>query len=549
MMTRLVECVPNFSEGRNRQTIDKIVAEIQSVHGVELLDVDIGYDANRTVMTFVGEPEAVLNAAYRAIAQAADSIDMQRHHGEHPRLGATDVSPFVPLRGVDMKRCISLAHQLGQKVGDRLGIPVYLYEESATQPQRKYLFNIRRGEYEGLAEKMQKESWIPDYGPKTMNAKAGATVIGARNMLIAFNVNLNSSDAKPAREIAAQIRESGHLKRDAGGKKVLDSSGSPQRVAGKFKGCRAIGWSMTSYQRAQVSMNLIDYEHAPPHLVFDACCEFAARKGLRVTGSQLVGMIPLQALLHAGRYYLRKQGRTPAVPENKLIHVAAVSMGMNDLTAVDIKSKILDYRIDRNKPYTTLSVQGFVAQLSSSSPVPAGGSVAALCGALSTALTAMIAAITHESQIQARQQQMLIEIGERAHDLKKKFLTIINQDAVNYHRYLKSFKSKSCSVQPADLNDTNVQQIIRTPVAMLKQAKPMAMLARQMLLYGSKNMASDAATAALLARTCAQSASFTIDNNMIHVKASDHKREFMQTMHNLKNDVIQHVEETLARID
>ncbi len=549
-MIRLLECVPNFSEGRDRNKIDRISQTIASTPGVRLLDVDIGYDANRTVMTMIGDPDSVLLAAFRAIAQATELIDMTIQQGAHPRLGATDVCPFVPLRGIDMKQCIALAQELGERVGDELGIPVYLYEEAATRPQTKYLSDIRRGEYEGLAAKMQQETWIPDYGPKRMNKKSGATVIGVRNLLIAFNVNLNSMDKNIANDIAGRIRESGHLERDVAGVLARDKSGKPKRIAGQFKGARAIGWYMHSFQRAQVSMNLVDYEHAPLHLVFDACSELAAKEGVRVTGSQLVGMVPLRALKMAGRHYLRKQGKTPAVPDDELIHMAVVSLGLNDLSEIDIKSKILDYHLDERDSYNALSVQAFVDKLSSQSPVPAGGSVAALCGALGSALTAMIAAISSQRQEKIKDQEMLIDIGDRALQLKKQFLKDIDRDAIGYEQFLKAAKTDKLKprAQKHSLNDIEIEQIMRIPLSIFKNAKPMAVLARQMVIYGRRRMVSDAGTAALLAKTCAESAFLTVEQNLKLVMESDEKREFLRQMLEIRDDVCQHVEETLTRI-
>ncbi|MBD3383421.1 glutamate formimidoyltransferase [candidate division KSB1 bacterium] len=549
-MIQLLECVPNFSEGRDHNKIDKISQVITSTPGVRLLDVDIGYDANRTVMTMIGDPESVLQAAFRAIAQAAELIDMAIHKGAHPRLGATDVCPFVPLRGVDMKQCIALAQELGERVGDELGIPVYLYEEAATRQQTKYLSDIRRGEYEGLAEKMQQDLWIPDYGPKKVNKKSGATVIGVRNLLIAFNVNINSTDKKIADDIAGRIRESGYLERDAAGMLVRDHSGKPKRTAGRFKGARAIGWYMPSFQRAQVSMNLVDYEHAPPHLIFDACCELAAKHGVRVTGSQLVGMVPLRAVLMAGRYYLRKQGETPAVPDDELIHMAVISMGLDDLAPIDIKSKILDYQTGRKELYNALSVKAFVDKISSQTPVPAGGSVSALCGALGSALTAMIAAITCKAHNKEKDQEMLIEIGDRALSLKKQFLKDIDRDAVGYEQYLKAVTARKIrpDIRQQSLNDIEIEPIMRVPVSILKNAKPVAVLARQMVIYGGRRMVSDAGTAALLAGTCAESAFLTIEQNLKLVMESDEKTEFSTQISEIKDDVCKHVEETLNRI-
>ena len=298
-MMKLVECVPNFSEGRDMAKIDQITGEISSTEGVTLLDVDPGKDTNRTVVTFVGTPEGAVEAAFKAIAKAAEVLDMSMHTGAHARMGATDVCPFVPLTGMTMEDCAELARMLGRRVGEELGIPVYLYEEAAAKPERCNLANVRAGEYEGLSEKLKDPEWKPDFGPTTFNPKAGATVIGAREFLIAYNVNLNTRERAAAREIAFTIREKGRLKRDNDGKVVRDKDGKALRVPGTFKACKAVGWYMEDFGRVQISINLVNYKITPPHLVFDECCNLAEKLGFRVTGSELVGLIPLEAMLRA----------------------------------------------------------------------------------------------------------------------------------------------------------------------------------------------------------------------------------------------------------
>ncbi|NIA29654.1 MAG: glutamate formimidoyltransferase, partial [Actinobacteria bacterium] len=330
-MLKLVECVPNFSEGRDMSKIDAITHEIKSVEEIKLLDVDPGKDTNRTVVTFIGEPDAVVEAAFKAIAKAAEVINMAQHKGAHARMGATDVCPFVPVTGVTMDDCAKLAAKLGKRVGDELGIPVYLYEQAASRPERENLANVRAGEYEGLPEKLRNPEWQPDFGPAVFNAKSGATAIGAREFLIAYNINLNTRDRKPANEIAFSIRERGRAKRDAGGNIIRDENGVALRVPGKFKFCKAVGWYMEDFGRAQISMNLTNYKVTPPHIVFDECCKLADDLGVRVTGSELVGLIPLRAMLEAGRYFLAKQGKTTGVPEKELIHSAILSLGLDDL--------------------------------------------------------------------------------------------------------------------------------------------------------------------------------------------------------------------------
>ncbi|MEJ2629242.1 MAG: glutamate formimidoyltransferase, partial [bacterium] len=344
---QIVECVPNFSEGRDLHIIEQITGEIQKVEEVTLLDVDPGKDTNRTVVTFVGSPEGVVEAAFQAIAKAAEVIDMSTHSGAHARMGATDVCPFIPVSGVTMEDCIELSRKLGRRVGEELKIPVYLYEKSATRPERENLADIRQGEYEALPKKLKDPAFIPDFGPPKFNKRSGATVIGAREFLIAYNINLNTRDKKLAKEIALTIREKGRYKRDAKGKIVKDKNGKKIRVPGKFKHCKAVGWYMEDFGRAQVSMNLTNYKESPLHIIFDECCKLASDLGIRVTGSELVGLIPLQALKQAGRYFLEKQGKSIGVPESELIHLAVLSLGLSDLYPFEKEKKIIEYQIKR----------------------------------------------------------------------------------------------------------------------------------------------------------------------------------------------------------
>lgn len=342
-MKQLIECVPNFSEGRDPSVIKQITNEIEVVEGVQLLNVDPGKATNRTVMTFVGEPAAVVEAAYRAIKKASEVIDMSRQTGEHPRIGATDVCPLVPIANISMAETAEWARRLGAMVGDALSIPIFLYEAAATRPERRNLATIRSGEYEGLPEKLKKTDWQPDFGPAVFNAKAGATVIGARDFLVAYNVNLNTKNVKQANSVAFDVRERGRVLTDEKGKKVLDEFGQPKRIAGTCKAVKAIGWFIEEYGIAQVSMNLTNLKETPLHKAFDACCKSAEKHGLRVTGSELIGLLPKQVLLDAGQYFLEKQDRSTAVSEAELIKIAVQTFGLDELAPFDPQKRVIEY--------------------------------------------------------------------------------------------------------------------------------------------------------------------------------------------------------------
>ena len=416
---KLVECVPNFSEGRDLEKIKLITREIESSPQVTLLDVDPGESTNRTVVTLIGTPEGVKEAAFRAIKKAAEVLDMSTHQGAHSRIGATDVCPFVPVSGVTMQECVQIAHDVGKRVADELGIPVYLYEEAAQKPERKNLANIRVGEYEGLAEKFKDPEWAPDYGKPVFNAKVGATNVGAREFLIAYNINLNTRDRSLARHIAFNLREKGRAKRDQEGKIIRDDNGKAIKIPGKFKDVKAVGWYIEDYSIAQISINFTNYKISPPHLVFDEAIKEAESIGLRVTGSELVGLIPKEAMLMAGRHYLKKQGKSPGVPEEELIDIAIKSLGLEDVSPFSPEKKIIEYQFKEvEDPLVDKNLRQFANELSMDSPAPGGGSTAALCGALSSALSAMVSNLTVGKKEYENVQGKVIELSMNAQNLK-----------------------------------------------------------------------------------------------------------------------------------
>jgi glutamate formiminotransferase/formiminotetrahydrofolate cyclodeaminase len=517
-MQRIVECVPNFSEGRDRPTIDAITGAIETVDGVALLDVDPGAETNRTVVTLVGEPDAVIEAAFRGIAEAAQRIDMTAHSGAHPRMGATDVCPFVPVRGVTMEDCAEFARRLGKRVGDELGIPVYLYEHAASRPERRNLAHVRTGEYEGLAARPGKPEWTPDFGPDAFNARSGATAIGAREFLIAYNVNLNTRSKKLAHDIALDIRERGRRKRDAKGKAIKDENGTFVMVPGQLKECKAVGWYIPEYGAAQISINLTNYHVTPVHAAFDAVCEGAVKRGMRVTGSELVGLMPLEAIRQAGLHYLRKQGLPVGVPEAELIHTAVKSLGLNDLTPFDPDEKIIEYRLRAKGLLVDRTVTGFADELSSDSPAPGGGSVASLAGSLSTALTAMVTNLTIGKKGYEEAWERLTKVGYEAQELRSGFTADIDRDTDAFNALYDAMKMRKKTPEEIAARDEAVRAATKAateiPLGVLERSVRAAELAGEVAEHGNRNSLSDSGVAALTARACAEGAYYNVLINL-----------------------------------
>jgi glutamate formiminotransferase/formiminotetrahydrofolate cyclodeaminase len=507
---KLIECVPNFSEGRDRTVIDAIAAEIAGTPGAMLLDVDPGAATNRTVVTFVGGPEAVEEAAFRAIRKAAGLIDMSRHRGEHPRMGATDVCPLIPVSGATMDDCVEIARRLGRRVGDELGIPVYLYEAAASSPSRRSLADIRKGEYEGLTAKLKDPGFVPDFGPTQFNAKSGATVIGAREFLIAYNVNLNTRDKKLANSIAQSLREAGRTKKGP--------DGTATTIPGRFKECRAVGWYIEEFGRAQVSINLTNYKVTPLHDVFDAACEEAGKLGLRVTGSELVGLIPKESLLAAGDHYLAKQGKTTGIPEKERVHTAVLSLGLAELAPFDPALKVIEYRYaGAPAGLVAMTLHDFADELSSSSPAPGGGSVAALCGALSASLVAMVAALTWtKSGFEAARPAMSVA-GTEAQALKDWFLAAVDRDTEAFNAVLAASRQpkrtpEETAARAAAVECAN-QGAAKVPLEVLEATLRALELALRVVKDGNPNSVSDAGVAGAAALAAAEGAALNVRIN------------------------------------
>ncbi len=435
-MQQIVECVPNISEGRRREVYEAVAQAAATTPGVKLLNVDAGEETNRTVITFVGPPEAVLEGAWRLCAKATELIDMRTHKGAHPRLGAVDVVPFVPIAGISMQECVGLAKRLAARLGKERAIPVYLYEAAASAPYRQNLADIRAGEYEGLGDKLRDPRWQPDFGPAEIVARSGATVVGARKVLVAYNINLNTLDKRLANRVAFDVRERGRKKLDERGEVVLDKNGEPVWEPGILKSVKAVGWTIPEFGCAQVSMNLTDLDVTPLHLAFDTCDARARERGLRVTGSELVGLVPKSVLLDAGGHYLKKMGRSSGVPEAAVLHAAIRSLGLNEAKPFVLQERVIEYRLGAQAPLAAMSLREFADELSSESPAPGGGSVSALAGACGAALAAMVANLTHAKKGYEALQPELESIAVRGQALKDQLLAAVDADTAAFDALL-----------------------------------------------------------------------------------------------------------------
>jgi len=535
---KLIECVPNFSEGKDLAKVKAITDAIESVDGITLLDVDPGADTNRTVVTFVGNPDAVSEAAYLGIKMAAEVIDMSKHKGAHPRMGATDVCPFIPISNVSNEECIDLSKEIGQRVGEELSIPVYLYEHSAQTPERKSLPDIREGEYEGLAEKLKDIKWKPDFGPAKFNVAAGATVMGMRDFLIAYNINLNTKDHRLATDIAFEIRESGRSKRkpDPDSPNLLDgeiirnSDGSPVKVPGMFKEVKCVGWYIDTFKRAQISINFNNYKVSSIHDVYDAACKLADERGIRVTGSELVGLIPLEAILMAGRHYLAKQRRTVGVPEEDIIQAAVQSLGLNDVTPFIAEEKIIEYAVkESDDELMSMSAQGFVNELSTNSPAPGGGSVSALAGSLGAALSSMVAALTHEKKGFIALKPEMDKIGVEAQTIKDRLSFLVDEDTNAFNNVMEANRMPASNDDEAKVKDRAIRKAneyaIDVPYEVANLCKRVIELADILVEKGNPNSVSDAGVAGEVALAGLRGASMNVLINLPSIDDEEYRSE------------------------
>ncbi len=528
---QLVECVPNFSEGKDMKILDAIAASIKAVKGVTLLDVDPGESTNRTVFTMVGEPDNVVEAAFLAIKKAGEIIDMTKHKGAHARMGATDVCPFIPVSNMTMDDCVKLAHKLGKRVGEELDIPVYLYEYAATKPEWSNLAEVRKGEYEALPQKMKDPNWKPDYGPQKFNAKSGATAISAREFLIAYNINLNTRDKKKAHDIALDIRERGRFARDENNKLIKDENGKKVQNPGLFTNCKAVGWYIDGFNRAQISINLTNYNVTPAHIVLDKVRELALTKGLQVTGSELVGLLPKAAILESGKYYLEKIGESAGIPERMIIETAIQSMGLEDVAEFNIDKKVIEYAIANENDLINKTLTSFCDELSTDSPAPGGGSVAAFCSAISGALSAMVSNLTFGKKQYKKvwgEAKKLAEIGQ---NIKELSLTAIDKDTQAFYDMMDAARLPKKTDEDKKIRNTAIQEAtkkaILVPLETMEIALEAVELAAKLAEIGNANALSDAGVAAITANAAAKSAYLNVKINMGSIEDEKFKIDIM----------------------
>lgn len=524
-MKKLIECVPNFSEGRDMHIINQITAEIEKVEGVRLIDVDPGKATNRTVVTMVGTPDEVLEAAFQSIKKAQELIDMRKHQGAHPRFGATDVCPLVPVANITMEETVEYAHKLAKRIGDELGIPVFCYEFAATAPERKNLASCRSGEYEALPTRITSEKWKPDFGPAEWTekvAKSGATAVGARNFLVAYNFNLNTTSTRRANAIAFDVRERGRPKREGDpvvGKIVLDEKGNQVMIPGTLKHTKAIGWFIEEYGIAQISMNMTNIDETPIHVAFDEVCEKANDRGMRVTGSELVGVVPLKAMLDAGKYFLLKQNRSVGISDEEIIKIAVKSLGLDELYPFEPKKKIIEYILedDSKKKLIDLNLRAFVNETASESPAPGGGSISAYMGAMGAALGTMVANLSAHKKGWDDQWEEFSEWAEKGKYYHDSLLKMVDEDTLAFNRIMDAFglpkKSEAEIVERKKAIQDATKYATEIPFKVMNLCYESMQVMKAMAEFGNPNSVTDAGVGALAARAGVQGAFLNVKIN------------------------------------
>ena len=526
-MNQLIECVPNFSEGRDMTIIKQITDEIEKVDGVKLLDVDPGKATNRTVVTFVGTPDAVLEAAFRAIRKASAIIDMSKHKGEHPRFGGTDVCPLVPVANISMKETAKYARKLAERVGKELEIPVYCYENAAFNEERRNLANCRSGEYEGLPKKLEDPHWKPDFGPAKFNPRTGAIAIGARDFLVAYNVNLNTTSTRRANAVAFDIRDKGRPVREGNpitGKIKKDEQGNETWIPGALKACKAIGWYIEEYGIAQVSINLTNISITPVHVAFEAACKSAQERGMRVTGSELVGLIPLQAMIDAGKYFLKKQNRSAGISEEEIVKIAVKSLGLDDLKPFHSREKIIEYVLEEpsKKSLVDLTCKGFANETASESPAPGGGSVSAYIGALGVSLATMVANLSSHKIGWDERWEEFSDWAEKGQKLKDELLFLVDEDTRSFNRIMDAFGLPKETPEEKAARTDAIQEAtkyaIEVPFKTMQKAYESMEVIKAMVETGNPNSVTDAGVGALCARSAVMGAFLNVKVNAAGLK-------------------------------
>jgi glutamate formiminotransferase/formiminotetrahydrofolate cyclodeaminase len=558
MDKKIIECVPNFSEGRDMEIIRQITDVIEAVDGVKLLDVDPGKDTNRTVVTFVGNPEAVSEAAFRCVKKASEVIDMSKHHGAHPRMGATDVCPFVPVSGITMEETVSVAHKVAERIGNELDIPVYCYENAARKPERRNLANCRSGEYEGLRKKLADPEWKPDFGPSVFNERAGATAVGARDFLVAFNVNLNTTSTRRANAIAYDVREKGRPEREGDkvtGKIVKDENGEKVMIPGSLKSVKAIGWYIKEYGIAQISMNLTNISVTPVHIAFDEVCRKADARGVRVTGSELVGLIPLKSLLDAGRYFLARQQLSSGVSDDELIKIAIRSMGLNDIHQFKPEEKIIEFvmaDISGHK-LIDMNLKAFMDETASDSPAPGGGSVSAYMGALGVALGTMVANLSSHKRGWDDRWKEFSDWAEKGKAFQNNLLQMVDEDTTAFNRIIEAFSLPKKSEEEKKLRDIAIQEATKNatlvPLKVMETAYPGFEMISEMVSKGNPNSISDAGVGALALRTCIRGAFLNVKINASGLNDKDFVKDVIARGEVLESKAEEAEQEILKKIN
>ncbi len=557
-MARIIECVPNFSEGCDLSVIERITDEIKSVDGVSLLDVDPGKATNRTVVTFAGEPEPVIEAAVRAVKKANELIDMSKHQGEHPRFGATDVCPLVPIAGVSMEECVEHARTLAKRLGEETGTTVYCYENAATRPERQNLAVVRAGEYEGLRDKLSNPDWAPDFGPSEFQPKTGATAVGARDFLIAYNVNLNTTSSRRANAIAFDVREKGRQKREGNpltGPIMKDANGQAIWTPGSLKCVKGIGWFIEDYGIAQISMNLTNISVTPLHLAFDEVCLKALARGIRVTGSELVGLVPLQAMLDAGRFFLRKQCRSTGIPDAEILKIAIKSMGLDELAAFDPNEKIIEYVLrDKSRKYLVdMSVKDFVEETMSESPAPGGGSVAATLGAMGTALATMVANLSAHKRGWDERWEEFSDWAEKGKALQDELVGLVDKDTDAFNAIMDAFGMPKDSDEAVAARKAAIQAAtkgaIDIPFRTMEVALESMAVIKAMAENGNPNSVSDAGVGALCARSAVMGAYLNVKINTLDLDDKAAVDDYLARGAKIQAEAIAAEQEILAIVE